>query len=529
MSDFSVTLLTTLAGLRSFLDIHCLPDKTLGFVPTMGALHPGHQSLIRQARQANQVVIVSIFVNPLQFAPGEDLAQYPRSLEQDQAVCQALGVDAIFAPSVEMLFPQGLEQGTRVVPPAAMTAGLCGRSRPGHFQGVATIVARLLHLVGPQQVYFGQKDAQQLAILRRMVADLDFPVQLQACPIVREANGLAYSSRNQYLNPSQKQQAAALYRSLHQAERLFRAGQRTGKALIDLVESELRTVPELELDYIELVDPLTLIPLPQVESQGLLAIAVRLGTTRLIDNILLDARRPILAIDGPAGAGKSTVTRLCAQSLGLLYLDTGAMYRAITWRVLQLGIDPQDPVAIAEMVSQTKIELLPALDPQVGLEVKVEGQEVTAAIRSLEVTAKVSEIAAQPAVRHALVQQQKAYGCLGGVAMEGRDIGTNVFPEAGLKIFLTASVRERANRRQLQLHHQGITEIELPQIEQEIIERDHRDSQRTHAPLCKAADAVEIITDGLSISEVKDQIVQLYQSRFSPTEMNEINNEINKQ
>lgn len=514
MTDPSITLLTTLSGLRCFLDIHCASPKSLGLVPTMGALHPGHQSLIQQARQANQVVIVSIFVNPLQFAAGEDLAQYPRRLEQDQALCQVMGVDAIFAPPVATLFPQGLERGTRVVPPAAMMAGLCGRSRPGHFQGVATIVTRLLHLVQPQRVYFGQKDAQQLAILRQMVADLDFPVELYACPIVREASGLAYSSRNQYLSPDQKQRAALIYHSLQQAEQQFRQGTREATALVATVQNELHADLEIDLEYVELVDPTTMAPLSKVETQGLLAIAVRIGHTRLIDNLILDARRPILAIDGPAGAGKSTVTRMAAQALGLLYLDTGAMYRAVTWKVLQSRIDLTDQVAIAELVSQAEIELLPALDPQVGLQVKVDGEDVTMAIRSPQVTAKVSEIAAQPAVRFALAQQQKAYGCQGGVAMEGRDIGTNVFPDAGLKIFLTASVAERAHRRLSQLRQQGITEIDQAQIEQEISTRDDRDSQRTHAPLCKAADAVEIITDGLTVAEVTEQIVQLYQSRF---------------
>jgi pantoate ligase / CMP/dCMP kinase len=507
MAATSPILIKTLAGLRCFTEL--AGSSSVGLVPTMGALHAGHLSLIQRAQQANQIVIVSIFVNPLQFGPNEDLAQYPRQLEQDQLLCQQ--ADAIFAPSVEVLFPAGTAQGTRVIPPQAMTQVLCGRSRTGHFEGVATIVARLLNLVQPQRAYFGQKDAQQLAILQRMVADLNFPVQIVACPIIREASGLAYSSRNQYLSDRQRQQATVLNRSLQAAQQAFQQGTRQAETLIKMAQKVLIQEPELNLEYIELVDPVGLNPLESVDKLGLLAIAARIGATRLIDNTLLDARPPILAIDGPAGAGKSTVTRICAQALGLLYLDTGAMYRAVTWLVQQSGISLQDRVAIAELVSQSQIQLLP--DQQVGLRVLINGQDVTQTIRSLEVTASVSEIAAQPAVRQALVQQQQTYGRQGGVAMEGRDIGTNVFPEAGLKIFLTASVQERAQRRQQQLQQQGMP-VDLAQIAQDIGERDYRDSHRTHAPLRQADDAIAINTDGLTIKEVAQQIINLYRSRF---------------
>ncbi len=510
MASNSLTVIKTLAGLGCFLDL--AGSSSVGLVPTMGALHAGHLSLIQRARQANQIVIVSIFVNPLQFGLNEDLARYPRQLEQDQSLCQQAGVDAIFAPSVEILFPEGTKQGTRVTPPPAMTQVLCGRSRTGHFEGVATIVARLLNLVQPQQAYFGQKDAQQLAILQRMVADLDFPVQIVACPIIREATGLALSSRNQYLSDRQRQQATVLNRSLQAAQQAFQQGTLHTQALIQTVQEVLSQEPDLSPEYVELVDPVSLTPLESVDKVGLLAIAARIGETRLIDNTLLDARKPILAIDGPAGAGKSTVTRICAQALGLLYLDTGAMYRAVTWLVQQSGISLQDRVAIAELVSQSQIQLIP--DQQVGLRVLINGQDVTQIIRSLEVTANVSEIAAQLAVRQALVRQQQTYGRQGGVAMEGRDIGTNVFPDAGLKIFLTASVQERAQRRQQQLHQQGIPVVDLAQIAQDIGERDYRDSHRTHAPLRQAEDAIALDTDGLTIKEVAQQIISLYRSRF---------------
>lgn len=525
MTEDSIRLLKTVAGLRRFLSLssskpreHPEPGfagailEDVGLVPTLGALHPGHVSLIRRAHQENKLVIVSIFVNPLQFGPGEDYQKYPRILAQDQILCQQEGVDAIFAPAPEELFPP--DSNTLVVPPASLSQGLCGRSRPGHFQGVATIVTKLLNLVQPQRAYFGQKDAQQLAIVQRLVADLNFPVEIVPCPICRDSQGLAYSSRNQYLSPSEQAQAACLYQSLQQAKTAFESGLRGRKTLIQAVEAQLATQP-VQPEYIDLVHPRTLQPLEKVETVGLLAIAVWIGSTRLIDNLLLNARQPILAIDGPAGAGKSTITRHCARQLGLLYLDTGAMYRAVTWKVLAAGISVQDQVAVAELVNQCQIDLIPSEDPQLPLRVFVNGQEVTEAIRSLAVTAQVSAIAAQQSVRQRLVKQQRHYGEAGGIAVEGRDIGTSVFPDAELKIFLTASVQERARRRQQELKQSSGNLIPLDQLELDIFARDQKDSSRAISPLRKAADAVEINTDYLSIAEVTAKVVRLYRERFS--------------
>jgi pantoate ligase / CMP/dCMP kinase len=270
----------------------------------------------------------------------------------------------------------------------------------------------------------------------------------------------------------------------------------------------------VQLEYAELVDAVTLEPLNQVESVGMVAIAAHINQTRLIDNILLDARQPILAIDGPAGAGKSTVTRLCAQALGLKYLDTGAMYRAITWLVLQSHIDFADQLAIADLVSQSDIKLQLDANPEHCPSVWVQRKDVTEAIRTPEVTQAVSAIAAQSAVRQALVKQQRILGQAGGIAAEGRDIGTHVFPDAGLKIFLTASIDERARRRQQDLVQRGNPPIDLKKLQQQIVHRDQKDSQRAISPLCKAYDAVEVNTDSLSIEEVTQQIVTLYQNRF---------------
>lgn len=521
-------LLTTVAGLRCALDRFRLSSPTriehqrVGLVPTMGALHEGHLSLIRRARAENELVVVSIFVNPLQFGPNEDFQRYPRVLEQDQKLCAEQGADIVFAPSAVELYPftkvPNSQDLTHIVPPQSMVQLMCGRSRPGHFEGVVTVVTKLFNLVQPTSAYFGQKDAQQLAILKRLVLDLNIPVNLVGCPIVREESGLAYSSRNQYLTAEERLQATTLYKSLCRAKEAFMNGQHGREPLLNRVYDELNTVLALEPEYVELVHPETLEPLEDVEEAGLLAIAARLGKTRLIDNIILQNRRPILAIDGPAGAGKSTVVRRVARELNLLYLDTGAMYRAVTWLVLQSGIALDDEPAIAELVSQCDIQLASGTTDGHDLSaapcrVWVNQQEVTQEIRSLEVTEHVSVIAALPSVRQELVSQQRHYGRKGGIVMDGRDIGTYVFPDAELKIFLTASIEERARRRQQDLIQQG-TEVPLERLEQAIYERDRKDSSRTVAPLRKAEDAIEVQTDGLTIEEVTSQIVALYRERF---------------
>ena len=256
----------------------------IGFVPTMGALHLGHQSLIDRARQENTLVIVSVFVNPLQFGASEDLDRYPRQLEIDRAICEAAGVDALFVPSPDSM---GINDITQVIPPPLMLSGLCGRTRTGHFQGVATIVVKLLNLVQPDRAYFGEKDAQQLAIIRRIVTDLNIPVDIVGCPTVRAESGLALSSRNQYLSPTGRSQAAVIYRSLQQAQILASAGEIEATSILAAVKTELATVPEFQLEYLELVDRHTLQSIHTIDRSALIAIAGRLENTRLIDNIMI--------------------------------------------------------------------------------------------------------------------------------------------------------------------------------------------------------------------------------------------------
>ena len=486
----------------------------------MGNLHDGHLSLIQRARQENDLIVVSIFVNPLQFGPGEDLERYPQTGSTDIQLCGALDVDAVFMPTPKVLYgtvnPNTADL-TAVTPPQSMLKVLCGPYRPGHFEGVATVVTKLLSLITPDRVYFGQKDAQQLAIIKRLTFDLNLPGEIIGCPIVRDSSGLALSSRNSYLNHEEHQQATVLYRALAAAQGMFEQGERSSQVLVSIVKQHLSQIPEVKSQYVELVHPETLQPLNTVTSTGLLGVAAHIGQTRLIDNVLLRHRKPIIAIDGPAGAGKSTVARRVATKLDLLYLDSGAMYRAITWLALDRGVDPHDEVSVGELLQDCDIQLA-TNDNSSALtaypsRIWINGEEVTQPIRTPEVTEQVSAIAAQPLVRRILLHQQQQYGLNGGVVMEGRDIGTTVFPHAELKVFLTASVSERARRRHKDLRAQNQPVINLEDLERAIDERDRKDSTRRVAPLKKADDAIELNTDGLSIDEVVAKIVCLYRER----------------
>ena len=256
----------------------------LGLVPTMGALHAGHLSLVRAAKAQCDAVAVSIFVNPTQFGPSEDFAKYPRSFESDCAALEREGVDIIFAPAVEEMYPKG---ETTWVTVEGLSERLDGRSRPGHFRGVTTVVAKLFHVIEPDAAFFGQKDAAQVAIIRRMVRDLNFPVEVIACPIVREADGLAMSSRNAYLSPEERVRAIVLHRSLQRVEKEFRADQRMAVQLCEAGRSVIAQEPRVRLDYFEIVDPDTLEPVERIVRPTLVAVAGYVGSTRLLDNIVL--------------------------------------------------------------------------------------------------------------------------------------------------------------------------------------------------------------------------------------------------
>ena len=258
--------------------------KGLGLVPTMGALHEGHQSLVRAARTGCGSVAASIFVNPTQFGPNEDFAKYPRSFERDRELLEREGVALLFAPSVEEMYPQGAVTWVTV---EGLSDRLDGRSRPGHFRGVTTVVSKLFHVVEPDTAFFGQKDAAQAAVIRRMVRDLGMAVEIVVCPIVREADGLAMSSRNAYLDPQQRRDALLLYRSLTRVKQLADAGERQAANLAAAGREQFRADGSVRLDYFEIVDPDTLEPVEDVSRGALVAVAAFVGTTRLIDNILL--------------------------------------------------------------------------------------------------------------------------------------------------------------------------------------------------------------------------------------------------
>jgi len=257
---------------------------TWGFVPTMGYLHEGHLSLVRRARAENDRVAVSIFVNPTQFGPHEDYARYPRDLERDLRLLEPLGVDLVFVPSVEEMYPPGFQTWVIV---EEVSRPLEGASRPGHFRGVATVVAKLFNILRPDRAYFGQKDAQQTVVIRRMVQDLNIPVEIVICPTVREPDGLAMSSRNTYLNPEERRAATVLFRALQAAKARYEAGERDAERLREAMREVIRAEPLARIDYVSVAHPETLQELERVEGPALLSLAVYIGTTRLIDNLML--------------------------------------------------------------------------------------------------------------------------------------------------------------------------------------------------------------------------------------------------
>lgn len=281
LSDIS-ELRATLRQLRSCSD-QPMP-RTIGFVPTMGALHAGHRSLVQAARQRCDIVVVSIFVNPTQFGPNEDFSRYPRTLEQDCQMLEAEGVDVVFTPTTEAMYPRG---ASTFVDVEGVSDRLDGASRPGHFRGVATVVAKLFHILQPDFSFFGQKDAAQVAVLRKMVRDLDFPLEIIVCPTVREPDGLAMSSRNRYLSTEERRQALTLSLALRAAETVAACGEHRASALLQTMRTTLQEEPAIRVDYVAVVDPDTLLPIDNVDAGGLLAIAAYVGNTRLIDNVLL--------------------------------------------------------------------------------------------------------------------------------------------------------------------------------------------------------------------------------------------------
>ena len=275
----------TIAQIREHVGQARRAGKTVGFVPTMGALHIGHASLIDAAAKRCDYVVVSLFVNPTQFGPGEDFERYPRPFERDIRLCEEHGAHTIFAPSAAEMYPR---ENLTWVTVEKLTEPLCGRSRPGHFRGVTTVCTKLFNIVGADVAFFGQKDAQQATVIRRMVADLNLPLEIVVCPTIREPDGLAVSSRNQYLSPQERKDAPVIFRALSRCTELMATGEREVARLTEAMHEVLRQVPALRVEYVNIVDAESLRELDRVEGRVLVAVAGRLGSTRLIDNIVVD-------------------------------------------------------------------------------------------------------------------------------------------------------------------------------------------------------------------------------------------------
>lgn len=275
----------TIAAVRAQVKAWKKEGLSVGFVPTMGYLHEGHASLIKAARANNDRVAVSIFVNPMQFGPTEDLASYPRDLEKDAALCESLGVDLIFHPEPEEMYHEGFSS---FVDMSILTEELCGLSRPVHFRGVCTVVSKLFNIVQPDRAYFGQKDAQQLAIIKHMVDDLNMDIEIVGCPIIREEDGLAKSSRNTYLSAEERQAALILSKSIRLGQELCEQGETNAEVLVQKMTELIESEPLARIDYVKTVDGLTMQQIKEVKKPMLTAIAVYIGTTRLIDNFIWD-------------------------------------------------------------------------------------------------------------------------------------------------------------------------------------------------------------------------------------------------
>jgi pantoate--beta-alanine ligase len=278
----------TIQSVRALVNAARKEGKTIGLVPTMGALHSGHLSLVEAANKQTDFVVVSIFVNPSQFGPGEDFENYPRDLKADAQACEKAGVDVIFAPTVRQMYPR---ENLTWVNVEKLTEPLCGRSRPGHFRGVTTVCAKLFNIVTPDIAFFGQKDAQQAIVIKRMVADLNMPLEIVVRSTVREQSGLAVSSRNQYLTEAEKKDATILYEALQKCRKMIEQGVTESRTLITEMRHMIEKVPSARVDYVSIVDAETLQDIAQIKGKILVALAVHIGSARLIDNILVDLRK----------------------------------------------------------------------------------------------------------------------------------------------------------------------------------------------------------------------------------------------
>ena len=484
-------------------------NSDINFIPTMGNLHNGHSKLISTAKNDNSNVnLVSIFVNPLQFDNKSDLEKYPKTIDNDIKISFANGADAIFIPNTEDIYPPNNKKIKFLKASIELSAALCGLNRIGHFDGVCTVVYRLLNIIKPKNLYLGEKDWQQLLILKNLILTKKLNVAIKSIPTQRDFDGIPLSSRNIHLSSDERKLIRFFSNELFVAKKKF---QREKKISIKKIIEKL-AVKKISIEYLEHLHPYTLQNSKSEDNISILAGAIKCGKTRLIDHVFLMKRRPIIAIDGPAGSGKSTVTKLIAKKLKLLYLDTGAMYRAFSWLLIKENIDYKKEKELQNILKNISIVFKSNNNSQ--QDVFINNYCVTEEIRSQEISSIVSKISSIQEVRKFLVEEQRKIGKSGGLVAEGRDIGTTVFPDAELKIFLTASINERAKRRKFDTKSKDYQEIDLHKLKELIKKRDFEDSNRKISPLIKADDALEITTDGCSINEVVDKIIDLYNDKI---------------
>ena len=477
----------------------------INFIPTMGNLHDGHQKLISISKSSTcNINLVSIFVNPLQFDSKEDLKSYPRSIDKDIEIAFSNGADAIFIPNVIDIFPPNNKSIGYLKASKELSSALCGLKRVGHFDGVCTVVYRLLKLVQPKNLYLGEKDWQQILIIKNLIEEKNLKINIVSVPTQRDSDGVPFSSRNKLLSKNERNILKIFSKELSHAKNIFKKDKKIDlKQLTKKLESK-----NISVEYLEHLNPYSLKKVQAKDNLSILAGAIKCGQTRLIDHVFLMKRNPIIAIDGPAGSGKSTITKLIAKELNLLYLDTGAMYRAISWLFMKEKIDYAKESELNKILRDISIIFKSNSFSQ--QDVFINHFCVTEEIRSQEISSIVSKVSSIKKVREFLVNEQRKIGKSGGLVAEGRDIGTTVFPDAEIKIFLTASIDERAKRRKSELELKGNEEIDFNQLRELIRKRDFEDSTREISPLKKANNAIELITDGYTINEVVEKIINIY-------------------
>jgi len=495
-------ILKTVKELNEWRRCH---QRDISFVPSMGNLHFGHKELIYKAKELKKnLVLLSVFINPLQFNDKEDLKNYPRTINKDIDIALAAGTDAIFIPSEDEIFPRNEKKIQYEKASEDLSKSLCGRYRKGHFDGVCSVVSRLINIVKPEVIFLGEKDWQQLLIIKEMVAKRNIKVAIKSINTQRDLDGVPFSSRNNLLLKNDREKLKLFSEELFHSKQIFK---QTKTINLSKIIERLKD-KDIKIEYLEHVNAFNLKRSTSKMNITMLAGAIICGKTRLIDHVFLMKRDPIIAIDGPAGSGKSTVTKLIAKKLNFIFLDTGAMYRALSWYLLKQKINYENREELNSFLSDISITFQSFTGSNQN--VIINDHNVTEKIRTQEISSIVSSIASIREIREFLVKEQRKIGEAGGIVAEGRDIGSKVFPNAELKIFLTATINERAKRRKNELEAMGQGSIDFKKLKKNIEQRDFDDYNRKISPLVKAQDAIEIISDGYKINQVVEKILEIY-------------------